>query len=84
MLNHPGFAPNSRDLGKFWRVVAAMKPAAPTERPALRRRPGRRLGEGARGVLLLAAILVAACAYVLLLDRLGIPLAVATDLPLVD
>ena len=61
-----------------------MKPAASIGRPAPRRRPGRRLGEEAGSVLLLAAILVAVCAYMLLMDRLGVPSAVVTDLPLVD
>ena len=52
------------------------------QRPAPRR-PGRRLRRETEGVLLLAAILAAACAY-LLVDRLGIPPAAMTDFPLVD
>ena len=78
MLNRSSLAPNARDLGKFWRAVAAMRPAPP------RRWPGLRLGKEAEGILLLAAILVVVCAYVLLMDHLGIPPAAVTDLPLVD
>lgn len=78
MLNRSSLVPKPRGPGKFWQAVAAMKPVAPMGRP------GRRLGGEAGGVLLLAAILVAVCAYVLLMDRLGVPSAAMTDLPLVD
>ena len=78
MLNRSGLVPHARDLGRFWQAVAAIKPAA------RRRWPGRRLGKEAESVLLLAAILVAVCAYVLLMDRLGVPPAAVTDLSLVD
>ena len=83
MLNRSSFAPNARGLGKLRQVVAAVRPAAAVGRPAPRR-AARRSGKEAEGVLFLAAILVAVCAYVLLLDRLGIPPAVVADLPLVD
>ena len=84
MLNRSSLVPNPRNPGTFWQALAAMKPAAPVERPAPRRRPGRRLGEEAGGVLLLAAILVAVCAYMLLMDRFGVSLAVVADMLLAD
>ena len=84
MLNRSIRVPNARGLGKFRQVVEAMKLAASMERAAPRRRPGRRLREETEGVLLLAAILAAVCAYLLLLDRLGVPPAAMTDFPLVD
>ena len=84
MLNRSSLVPHARGLGKLRQVVAAMKSAALMERSAPRRWPGRRWGEEAGSVLLLAAILVTACAYLLLMDLLGVSPAVATDLPLAD
>lgn len=84
MLNRSSHLPDARDLGTLRRVLDAMKPAALMERAAPPRRPGRRVRDGAKGVLLLAAVLVAVCAYLLLLDRLGVPPAAMTDFPLVD
>ncbi len=65
-------------------IVETMRPVASIRRAALRRWPGPRLGEAAGGVLLLAMILVAVCAYLLLLDFLGISPGAVTDFPLVD
>ncbi len=84
MLNRSSPVPNARGLGRFRQVAEAMKPATSMQRPALRRWPGRRLREEAEGVLLMVAILVAVCAFLLLLDRLGVPPAAMTDFPLVD
>ena len=84
MLNRSSHLPNAGDLGKLRQVVEAIKPVVSTKRPALRRGPGRRLRDEAKGALLLAAILVVVCAYLLLLDRLGVPPAAMTDFPLVD
>ena len=53
-------------------------------RAAPRRWPGPWLGEAATGVLLLLAILAVVCAYLLLLDHLGVPPAAMTDFPLID
>ena len=84
MLNRSSHLPNASDLGKLRRVVEAMKPAVSRGQAALRPEPGRRLRDETKGILLLAAILVVVCAYLLLLDRLGVPLAAMTDFPLVD
>ena len=69
MLNRSSHVPNARGLGKLRELVEAMKPAASLQR---------------QGLLLLAALLVAVCAYLLLLDRLGVPPAAMTDFPTVD
>lgn len=84
MLNRASHLPNAGGLGKLRQVVEAMKPAASREQAALRRGPGRRLPDEAKGVLLLTAILAVVCAYLLLLDRLGVPPAAMTDFPLID
>lgn len=64
--------------------MEAMRPAAPLKQAPLRRWPGRRPGKAAEGIPLLAVILVAVCAYLLLLDRLGVSPAATTDFPFVD
>ena len=84
MLNHSSYPAKARGPNKFRDAVEAMRPAAPITWTAPRRWPGPRLGEAARGVLLLLAILAAVCAYLLLLDHLGVPPAAMTDFPLVD
>ena len=65
-------------------IVETMRPAAPVKRAALRRWPGFWLGEAAGGFLLLAVILVAVCAYLLLLDAHGINPGTITEFPLID
>ncbi len=61
-------------------IVETMRPVSSIKRAALRRWPGSRLGEAAGGVLLLAVILIAVCAYLLLLDSLGISPGAITEL----
>ncbi len=84
MLNRSNHLPNASDLGRLRQIVEAMKPSASRRQAAWRWRPGRRLPDEAKGVLLLMATLVAVCTYLLLLDRLGVPPSAMTDFPLVD
>lgn len=84
MLSHSSRTSTARGFGKSRSIVEAMRPAAPVERAAPWRRLGLRLGETAEGVLLLAVILAVACAYLLLLDHLGVPPAIVVEFPLVD
>ena len=84
MLNHSSHLARGRSLRRVWDVVDAARPGAPTLRAAPRRWPGPRPGEAATGVLLLLAILAAVCAYLWLLDHLGVPPAAMTDFPLID
>ncbi len=67
-----------------WAIVEAMRSAPSVKRARLRRWPGPRWGEAASGVLLLAVILVAVCAYLLLLDSIGISPGAIADFPLID
>lgn len=83
MLNRSR-VPKARSPGKFRQAVEAMRPAAPTGRAALRRRPGRLRGEAAGGILRLALVLAAVCAFLLLMDRLGVSPATVADFPLAD
>ena len=69
---------------KFRDAMELLRPAAPITWTAPRRWPGPRLGEAARGILLLLLILAGTCAYLLLLDHLGVSPAVVTDFPLID
>ena len=84
MLNHSSHLAGDRGLRRIRDVVDAARPGAPTMRAAPRRWPGPWLGEAATGVLLLLAILAVVCAYLLLLDHLGVPPAAMTDFPLID
>ena len=65
-------------------AVEALRPVPPARRIPPRRWPGPRLSEASRGILLLAAILAAPCAFLLLLDALGIPPGTVMEFPLVD
>ena len=84
MLNHSSRTAKDHGPGRFRDAMEAMRPAAPIKWAAPRRWPGSRLGEAATGILLLMAILAAVCAFLLLLDRLGVPPAAMTDFPLID
>ncbi len=84
MLNHSSHPAKDRGLGRLRDALAAMGPAAPVRRFAPRRWPGPRLGGAATRVLLLLAILAGVCAWLLLLDHLGVPSAAVTDFPLID
>lgn len=65
-------------------IVKAMQPAASIKRPASQRWPSPRLGEAARGILILAVILAAVCACLLLLDSFGMSPGAITEFPLAD
>ena len=85
MLNHWSRAPKSHGLGRFRDSMDAVAPVASVVRAVLRRRPpGSRAGEAAGGILRLAVILAAVCAYLLLLDHLGVRPAATMDFPFID
>ena len=84
MLNHSSRPAKDRGLGRGRDAMEALRPAPPIRWPAPRRWPGPRLGEAAAAVLFLVAMLAAVCAYLLLLDHLGVPPAALTDFPLID
>ena len=77
-------AEEDRRSSRLWATVEAMRPVPPARRIARRRWPGPRMGEASRGILLLAAILAATCAYLLLLDALAIAPGTVMEFPLVD
>ena len=83
MLNHPSRSAKAGGHGNLRDAMEVLRPVVPVQRATPWRRPVR-LGETAAGVLLLLAILAAACAFLLLLDRLGVPPAATTDFPRID
>ena len=84
MLNHSSHAAKAGGPRTFRDAMKAMRPARPIIWTPPRRWPGPRLGEAATGILLLLAILAAVCAYLLLLDHLGVSPEALTDFPLID